>query len=65
DIGFLKLRKDGLWSIYSMDWDGMETTIKAILLINIEALKGNKQIEMDRERLKKAERISPVCLLKQ
>jgi len=22
DVGFLKLRKDGLWSLYSIDWDG-------------------------------------------
>ena len=24
DAGFLKLRKDGLWSLYSIDWEGME-----------------------------------------
>ena len=49
DVGFLKLRKEGLWSLYSIDWDGMDAYLKDILEATRKALKGNKQMEMDRE----------------
>ena len=62
DAGFLKLRKDGLWSLYSIDWDGMDAYLKDILEATREVLKGNKQMEMDRERLRKAERVGPSCV---
>ena len=62
DVGFLKLRKDGLWSLYSIDWDGMDAYLKDILEATREALKGNKQMEMDRGRLRKAERVGPACV---
>ena len=62
DVGFLKLRKEGLWSLYSVDWDGMSPYLKDILEANREAFKGNKQMELDRENLRKAERIGPGCI---
>jgi ArsR family transcriptional regulator len=61
DVGFLKLRKDGLWSLYSIDWDGMSTHLRDILEVNRTAFQGNKQMEADRENLKKAERVGPGC----
>ena len=62
DVGFLKLHKDGLWSLYSIDWDGMDVYLKDILEATKEALKGNRQMEMDRGRLRKAERVGPACV---
>jgi ArsR family transcriptional regulator len=62
DVGFLKLRKEGLWSLYSIDWDGMSTHLRDILKANRKAFKGNKQMEVDRENLKKAERVGPGCV---
>ncbi len=62
DVGFLKLRKEGLWSLYSIDWEGMDAYLKDILEATRKALKGNKQMEMDRERLRKAERVGPECV---
>ena len=62
DAGFLKLRKDGLWSLYSIDWEGMDAYLKKILEATGEALKGNKQMETDRDRLRKAERVGPACV---
>ncbi|MFC2004761.1 ArsR/SmtB family transcription factor [Chloroflexota bacterium] len=62
DVGFLKLRKDGLWSLYSIDWDGMGVHLKDIVEATIRAFDGNKQMEMDRERLKTAERVGPGCV---
>jgi len=64
DVGFLKLRKDGLWSLYSIDWDGMDVHLKNILKANTKAFKGNRQMDIDLERLKKAERVGPGCARK-
>ena len=64
DVGFLKLRKDGLWSLYSIDWDGMGVHLKDIVEVTRRALEGNKQMEADRERLKTAVRVGPGCVNK-
>jgi ArsR family transcriptional regulator len=64
DVGFLKLRKDGLWSLYSFDREGMDAHLKDILEATRRAFEGNKQMEMDRERLKTAERVGPGCVNK-
>jgi len=65
DVGFLKLRKDGLWSLYSFDWEEMDVHLKDILEATRRAFEGNKQMEMDRERLKTAERVGPGCINKE
>jgi len=64
DVGFLKLRKDGLWSLYSFDWEGMDLHLKDILEATRRAFEGNKQMKMDRERLNVAERVGPGCVKK-
>jgi len=64
NVGFLKLRKDGLWSLYSIDWDGMGVHLKDIVEVTRRAFEGNKQMGMDRERLKTAERMSHGCVNK-
>ncbi|MFW6102316.1 MAG: ArsR/SmtB family transcription factor [Chloroflexota bacterium] len=64
DVGFLKLRRDGLWSLYSFDWEGMDAHLKDILEATRRAFEGNKQMEIDRERLKTAERVGPGCVTK-
>lgn len=61
DAGFLKLRKDGLWSLYSIDRDGTSPYLREILEATAKASEGNKQLEKDRERLKVAERVGPGC----
>jgi len=59
DVGFLKLRKDGLWSLYSFDWEGMDAHLKDILEATRRAFESNKQMKMDRERFKVSERVGP------
>ena len=61
DVGFLRLRKDGLWSLYSIDRNGMNALLKDILKTTITAYESNEQTLTDRERLKRAERIGPRC----
>ena len=64
DVGFLRLRKDGLWSLYSFDWEEMAAHLKDILEVARKAFEGNEQMKIDRERLKAAERVGPNCVNK-
>ena len=64
DVGFLNLRKDGLWSLYSIDWEGMGVNLKEILKATRKGFEGNKHMEADRERLKMTVRVGPGCVNK-
>ena len=64
DVGILKLHKDGLWSLYSIDWTGMSANLKNNVNATTQAFKGNKVMDSDRERLSKAERVGPSCVKK-
>ncbi|MFC2056663.1 ArsR/SmtB family transcription factor [Chloroflexota bacterium] len=64
NVGFLKLRKDGLWSLYSIDWGGMGVNLKGILETIRKWFEENKQMETDRERLKTTVRVEPDCVNK-
>lgn len=64
DTGILRLHKDGLWSVYSIDWDGMDNSLKAIVEATTSTLKGEKTTTADRERLRKAKRVGPGCVKK-
>jgi len=61
DAGFLKFRKDGLWSLYSIDWEGMEVYLNDMVKATARAFEGNKQVEIDRERLKTTQRAGQSC----
>jgi len=62
DAGFLKLRKEGLWSLYSIDREGVVFFYSDLVDTVRKALEGNKVVDMDRERLRKAERVGPGCV---
>ena len=62
DAGFLKLRKDGLWSLYSINREGMEEYYSVLVEAVEKALEGNKVVDADRERLRKAVRVGPGCV---
>ena len=64
DAGILKLQKDGLWSLYSIDWERMDTHLKAITEATIHSFKDNKIMTVDRERLRQAKRVGPGCVQK-
>jgi len=57
EAGFLKLRRDGLWSLYSINRDDMNEYLADLVQALTKALEGNKALEQDRERLKKAVRM--------
>ena len=62
DAGFLKLRKDGLWSFYSIDEEGMADYLIELTDAVRKALESNKTAALDKERLKKAQRVGARCL---
>ncbi len=64
DAGILKLHKEGLWSLYSIDWDGMEKNLKAIVEATTWSFQENKIMAADRELLRKVERVGPGCVKK-
>jgi ArsR family transcriptional regulator len=62
DAGFLKLRKDGLWSLYSIDQEGMKECSTDLVEAMRKGLEGNEVVVRDRERLQKAQRVGPGCI---
>jgi len=62
DAGFLNLRKDGLWSLYSIARAGMEEGYLDMVEAVRKGLEGNPTVEVDRERLRRAERVGPRCV---
>jgi ArsR family transcriptional regulator len=63
DAGFLKLRREGLWALYSIDKDGLKDYHVELLKSVRQGLEGNEVALRDRERLKNAQRLLPeiVC----
>ena len=61
DAGLLKLRKEGLWCVYSINREGIKGYQSHLIEAVKEALKDNKVAALDKERLKKAERVGPGC----
>ena len=57
DAGFLQLRKDGLWSLYSINRECTADYYSDLVDAVRKALKSNKVADTDRERLGKAKRI--------
>lgn len=62
DAGFLKLRKDGLWSLYSIDGEGVPGYVPDLVEAVKKAMENNQIAAADIERLKKAERVGMACL---
>lgn len=62
DAGFLKLRKDGVWSLYSINQEGKKEYFPNLVKAVKKALEGNKEVAHDIERLKKTERVGPASV---
>ena len=61
DAGFLKFRRDGLWSLYSINSEIIKGYLNDLVQAVTRALEGNSVVVLDRERLKKAGRVGPGC----
>jgi ArsR family transcriptional regulator len=60
--GFLSLRKEGLWSLYAIDREGMPPYLATILEAVDRAVRENPRLAADREKLRNAARIGPGCV---
>lgn len=60
DAGFLVVRKDGLWSVYSINRGG-NRHIDDLVVAAARALEDNPVAVRDRESLRKARRLGPGC----
>jgi ArsR family transcriptional regulator len=61
DAGFLKLRREGLWAYYSIDKSDLEDYLSLFLDAVDRGLRENKVADLDREHLKDAQRLGPLC----
>lgn len=61
DAGFLKLRREGLWAVYSIDDEGMEACCTELVQAVRKGLDGDEVAEQDRQRLGHAVRVGPGC----
>ena len=62
ETGFLKLRRDGLWALYSIDEESRREYSTELVKAVRKALRGSEMLALDRERLKKTERVGPGCV---
>jgi len=61
EAGFLKTRRDGLWIVYSVDWQTANRYATSLAKLIKDSLVSNEVLEQDRERLKHAVRVGPGC----
>ncbi|MFH1639614.1 MAG: metalloregulator ArsR/SmtB family transcription factor [Chloroflexota bacterium] len=62
DAGFLKMRKEGLWSLYSIDEEKMKGYLGDLAGAVKKALVSSEAAVRDRERLRRAKRVGPACV---
>jgi len=64
DAGFLKFRRQGLWAMYSIDWEGMGAYNEELIKTVRKGLEGNGQAQADLKKLATAQRLLPDCAVK-
>ena len=62
DAGFLKLRRYGLWALYSIDREGLKEHYMDLIDAVRKALEGNETVLLDRQRLSSARRVGLDCV---
>ena len=62
EAGFLKLRRNGLWSLYSVERAELPADLAGLVAAVGRALADSEVAALDRERLRKAERVGPGCV---
>jgi len=64
NAGFLKLRREGLWALYSIDRGGLEEQYAHLVEAVKKALEGNETALLDKQRLQQTERVGPNCVVR-
>ena len=63
DAGLLKLRREGLWAVYSIDEESLGEYYVDLIEAVRKALEGNEAARQDRQKLRNATRVGPGCVL--
>lgn len=61
EAGFLKTRRDGLWIVYSIDWETTNQYSSSLARLLKETPVISDILARDKERLKRAQRTGPGC----
>ncbi|MCK5434101.1 MAG: winged helix-turn-helix transcriptional regulator [Dehalococcoidales bacterium] len=61
DASFLRARRDGLWIVYSVDWESANYYAVSLAKLLKDPPVANEVLEQDKERLSRAKRIGPGC----
>ena len=64
DAGFLKARRDGVWIVYSVDWQTANRYAASLAKLMRNSPVSEEILARDRERLKHAKRVGPAALRK-
>ncbi len=59
--GFLKVRRDKVWIVYSVDWQATNRFATSLAKLLKDSPISNEVLTQDKERLKHAVRIGPGC----
>ncbi len=61
EAGILLFRKEGLWSLYTLDREGMPPCLWEIIVATRAGFAGDARMTADMERLREAVRVGPGC----
>jgi ArsR family transcriptional regulator len=61
DAGFLKFRRNGLWSFYSIDTDNLDQRNQELAEIVQKGLEANETAALDKKRLEQIEKVGQRC----
>jgi len=61
EAGFLKEKRDGVWIVYSVDWQTANRYATSLAKLLKDSPVSNEILERDKQRLKHAKRIGPGC----
>jgi len=61
EAGFLKEKRDGVWIVYSIDWQTANRYATSVAKLLKDSPVSNKVLEKDKKRLRHSKRIGPGC----
>jgi len=64
DARLLKARRDGVWIVYSVDWQTANRYATSLAKLVKDILVSNEVLAQDKERLSLTTRVGPGCLKK-
>ena len=64
DAGFLTAKRDGLWIVYSIDWQTANSHAASLAKLLRDSPIADELMARDRVRLKRAKRVGPEALRK-